>query len=240
MSKKITKNRKKILSNLSNLKEKYPLKKCLSILKKISFTKFDESIDISINLSMSTKNQNQSIKGIVKLPNGNGKKHCILSLVSKDKESISQELGANYIGLNFIEKIKNGWWDDAINFVISMPTVMKELTPISKFLGVKGLMPNPKVGTMSDNPEKCIKDIKSGKLVFKVDRYGVINFPIGKVSFSEKYLYENIIIFVKEVTRLNPSFFKRSKYININSIYLSTTMSCSVQLDLKKLFYEDK
>ncbi|WP_185877255.1 50S ribosomal protein L1 [Blattabacterium cuenoti] len=228
-NKKKTKNIKKILDK--NLEKKYSLEESLPIIKDISFAKFDESVDISIRFNI--KKQNHSIKGTVKLPHKTGKKNCFLALVTKEKEKISKELGANYVGMSFVEKIKSGWWDNKINVVISMPSVINELNSIGKILGTKGLMPNPKLETMSNNPEESIKEIQLGKIIFKLDKYGIVHSSIGRKSFSNKILYENIIFFIKKVTNNIPHYLKNIDYIK--SIYLSTSMSPSILLDFQNI-----
>ncbi|WP_185862013.1 50S ribosomal protein L1 [Blattabacterium cuenoti] len=226
MSKKITKNRKKILEKIS--KKKYLLEDAILLLKEINFVKFDASVDLSIHLGIDVRLPNQMVRGTVQLPHGTGKKVCILALVNKDKELESKEAGADYVGLDYIEKIKSGWTN--IDVVIATPNVMNQLVSIGKILGPKGLMPNPKMDTVTTNPKKSIKEIKSGKIFFKADRYGIVHASIGKISFSNKYLLDNIKEFMIKIIRNKPS---TSKGIYIKSIYLSTTMSNSILLDSK-------
>ncbi|WP_185872092.1 50S ribosomal protein L1 [Blattabacterium cuenoti] len=226
MLKKITKNRNKIIEKIS--KKKYSLEEAISLLKEITFVKFDASVDISINLGIDVRLPNQMVKGTVKLPYGIGKNICVLALVNKEKELESKEAGADYVGLDYIEKIKSGWTN--IDIIVATPSVMNQLGPIGKILGPKGLMPDPKLNTVSETPEKSIKEIKSGRISFKTDRYGIIHASIGRISFSEKYLMDNIKEFMVTIIRNKPS---TSKGIYIKSIYLSTTMSNSIPLDSK-------
>ncbi|AWU43623.1 50S ribosomal protein L1 [Blattabacterium sp. (Cryptocercus kyebangensis)] len=227
MSKKLTKNRKRILEKIDK-KNKYSLEDATTIIKKISFSKFDESVDISIHLGIDSRLSNQIIRGTVLLPHGIGKNICVLALVSKDKELEAKEAGADYVGLDYIEKIKSGWVD--IDVIVAIPSVMNKLGSLGKILGPKGLMPNPKLDTVSTNPGKSIKEIKSGKVTFKADRYGIIHSSIGRISFSNQYLLNNLKTFINEVIRSKPS---SSKGSYIKRIYLSTTMSPSILLDSK-------
>ncbi|AWU44192.1 50S ribosomal protein L1 [Blattabacterium punctulatus] len=227
MSKKLTKNRKIILGKIDK-NNKYSLEEAFTLIKKISFSKFDESIDISICLGLDSRLSNQILRGTVLLPHGIGKNICVLALVTKDKELESKEAGADYVGLEYIEKIKSGWID--IDVIVAIPSVMNQLVTLGKILGPRGLMPNPKLDTVSTNPGKSIKEIKSGKIIFKADRYGIIHSSIGRVSFSTKYLLNNLKIFINEVIRNKPS---SSKGFYIKKIYLSTTMSPSILLDSK-------
>ncbi|WP_341659595.1 50S ribosomal protein L1 [Blattabacterium cuenoti] len=227
MSKKLTKNKKKFLEKIST-KKKYSLEEAIVLLKEINFVKFDASIDISVHLGIDARVPNQMVRGSVLLPHGTGKNIRILALVSKDKETESKKAGANYVGLNYIEKIQSGW--TKFDIIVATPSVMNQLDGVGKILGPKGLMPNPKMGTVSVNPEESIKEIKSGRITFKADRYGIVHASIGKVSFSNQYLLENIGKFMKIIIRNKPS---SSKGSYIKSIYLSSTMSYGVPLDLK-------
>ncbi|WP_341654934.1 50S ribosomal protein L1 [Blattabacterium cuenoti] len=228
MSKKLTKNKKKILEKIS-IKKKYSLEEAIVLVKEINFVKFDASIDISVHLGIDVRIPNQMVRGTVLLPHGTGKNICVLALVSKDKETESKKAGANYVGLNYIEKIQSGWTE--FDIIVATPSVMNQLDDIGKILGPKGLMPNPKMGTVSVNPEKSIKEIKSGRITFKADRYGIVHASIGKISFSNQYLLENIGEFMKIIIQNKPS---SSKGSYIKSIHLSSTMSYyGVPLDLK-------
>ncbi|WP_185882814.1 50S ribosomal protein L1 [Blattabacterium cuenoti] len=224
MTKKLTKNRKNIIKKIS--KKKYPLEESLNLLKELSFVKFDESVDISVRLGIDVRLSNQIIKGSLILPHGSGKKKCILALVTKEKEKDVKKYGADYVGLDYIEKIKNGWTN--IDVVISMPNVMNQIRSISKILGPKGLMPSLNMGTVSVNPEKLVKEIKCGRIFFKSDRYGIIHSSVGKISFSCKHLLENVKEFMKKLIHSKPP---SSKGDYIKSIFLSTTMSNSISVD---------
>ncbi|QIK16567.1 50S ribosomal protein L1 [Blattabacterium sp. DPU] len=228
MSKRLTKNKKKILEKVSS--RKYSLKEAIFLVQEIDFVKFDASVDISVHLNVDVRIPNQMVRGTVLLPHGTGKNISILALVPKEKELESKKAGADYVGLNYIEKIKHGWTH--VDVIVATPSVMNQLGPIGKILGPKGLMPNPKMETVSANPEKSIKEIKSGKISFKADRYGIIHASVGKISFSYQYLLENIEEFMKVIIRHKPS---TSKGFYIKSIYLSSTMSIGIPLDLRNI-----
>ncbi|WP_185873727.1 50S ribosomal protein L1 [Blattabacterium cuenoti] len=227
MSKKLTNNRKKIVKKIN--KKKYSLKEAFLLIKEIQFVKFDASVDIAINLGINTRIINQIIQGTVQLPHSLGKNISILALVNKNQELEAKKAGADYVGLDYIEKIKSGW-KKKIDIIIAIPSVMNKLGTIGKILGPKGLMPNPKLDTVSINPIKSIKEIKNGKIFFKTDRYGIIHSSIGKVSFSDQKLIENTKLFLKKVIDNKPSSFKGNY---IKSIYLSSTMNYSFCIDLK-------
>ncbi|AFJ90887.1 50S ribosomal protein L1 [Blattabacterium sp. (Blaberus giganteus)] len=226
MSKKLTKNKKKIIDKI--YKKKYSLEEAIFLIKEIDFVKFDASVDISVRLGIDIRLPHQVVRGTVLLPHGTGKNVCILALVPKNKESEAKKAGADYVGLKYIEKIKSGWTD--VDVIVATPSVMNQLGTIGKILGPKGLMPNPKMETVSINPEKSIEEIKSGKITFKADRYGIVHASVGKVSFSHKYLLDNLEKFMKIIVRNKPS---TSKGSYIKSIYLSSTMSYGIPLDLK-------
>lgn len=228
MSKKLTKNRKKILEKI-NKNKKYSLEDASIILKEISFVKFDASVDISVHLNIDTRIQNQMVRGTVLLPHGTGRNVCVLALVPKNKELEAKEAGADYVGLDYLEKIKSGWLD--IDVIVAMPSVMDQLSSVGKILGPRGLMPNPQMDTVSINPGNSIKEIKSGKISFKTDRYGIIHASIGRVSFNSQYISNNVKALMNKITRSKPSSSKESYYIK--SIYLSTSMSSSVLVDSK-------
>jgi large subunit ribosomal protein L1 len=237
LSIRLTKNRKIILAKIDN-KRKYSLEEASSLVKEISFVKFDASVDVSVRLRIDphiSSSSNQMGRETVRLPHGTGKNIRILALVTKDKELESKEAGANYVGLDdYIEKIKSGWME--IDVIITMPLIMNKLVSIGKILGPKGLMPNPRLDTVSTNPGKSIKEIKSGKISFKVDRFGIIHTSIGRVSFSPKCLSDNLTTLMKKIIRVIRS--KSYYYKGIKSIYLSTTMSNSISLDVKSFVKE--
>ncbi|WP_185868901.1 50S ribosomal protein L1 [Blattabacterium cuenoti] len=226
MSVKVTKNRNKYLKEID--KKKYSLEEGVLFLKERTFVKFDASFDISVNLGIDVKSPNQIVRGTVQLPYGTGKNVRILALVNKEEESESKEAGADYVGLDYIEKIKSGWTN--IDIIVATPSVMNKLGSVGKILGSKGLMPNTKMDTISNNPGKSIKEIKSGRISFKSDRYGIIHASVGRVSFSNQCLMDNIKEFMMIIIRNKPS---TSKGVYIKSIYLSTTMSNSISLDSK-------
>lgn len=228
MSKKLTKNKKKYIDKISYTK-KYSLEDATVLIKEINFVKFNASVDIAIRLGIDVRSPDQMIRGAVQLPHGIGKNVVILALVNKEKELEAKESGADYVGLDFIEKIKSGWTDD-IDVIVATPSVMNKLGVIGKILGPKGLMPNPKMETVSTNIKKSIQDIKSGKVFFKADRYGIVHSSVGRISFSSQNLLENIEEFMKKIIRSKPS---SSKGLYIRSIYLSSTMSNCIPLDIK-------
>ncbi|WP_185852646.1 50S ribosomal protein L1 [Blattabacterium cuenoti] len=227
MSKKLTKNRKKILEKI-NKNKKYSLEIASILLKEISFVKFDASVDISVHLNIDTRIPNQMVRGTVGLPHGTGRNVCVLALVTKNKELEAKEAGADYVGLDYLEKIKSGWLD--IDVIVAMPSIMDKLSSVGKILGPRGLMPNPQMETVSINPGNSIKEIKSGKISFKTDRYGIIHASIGRVSFNSQYISNNVKALMNKITR---SKFPSSNASYIKSIYLSTTMSSSILVDSK-------
>lgn len=231
INKKLTIKKKKILQKFSKKKSFFSMKDAIKEAKKISSSNFDESVDISIRLKLDHKKGKQSfVKEIVYLPNGTGKRNYILAIVSENKKlDIEKEGGVRYIGLKYIDKIRNGWWDKNINFVISMPDVINKLNPIGKILGRKGLMPNQRLGTLSLDPVNFIRNIKSGNTIIKVDKYGIIHSSIGRISFSENNLLENLKLIIKKIILCKPSFLNSEDYIK--NIYLSTTMGKSFLLD---------
>lgn len=228
--KKITKNRKesqkKIIKN-----NKYTLEDGINLVKEVSFTKFNSSINLTINLGVDPRKPNQMIRGVAVLPNGTGKIKKILALVTPNKESDSKKAGADYIGLDeYIQKIKNGWLE--FDVIVTMPMVMIKLGSLGKILGPRGLMPNPKTGTVTMNPELSIKEIKSGKIDFKVDKYGIIHTIVGKCNFNTQQIQQNISNIMLSIQKLKPS---TSKGTYIKSIYISSTMSPSISIDIKSI-----
>ncbi|WP_185868399.1 50S ribosomal protein L1 [Blattabacterium cuenoti] len=225
---KLTRNKKKNLSKV--LKSSYLLKEGIPILKELSFAKFDESVDISIHLGKNKNHSsNENLRGSVKLPYGTGKKIRILAIVSKEKEEELKKAGADYAGgMDYIEKIQSGWID--FDIIVTMPSMMNQLVDLGKILGPKGLMPNSNLDTISIHPEISVKEIRSGKIFFKTDRFGSIHSSIGRKSYSNEHLLENIIVFVKTIIKNKPNSYKGDY---IKNIYLSTTMSRSISIDLK-------
>lgn len=230
MIKKLTKNKKRVYQKIDN-KKKYTLEEAAVLIKDISFTRFDASIDLTVNLGVDPRKPNQMVRGTAKLPYGTGKKVRILALVSSDKELESQNAGADYIGLDeYIEKIKTGWLD--FDVIVTMPMMMIKLGPLGKILGPRGLMPNPKTGNVTMDPVNAILEIKSGKITFKVDKYGIIHTSIGKISFNKDKIKKNVSEVIQTLYRLKPS---TSKGSYVKSIYLSSTMSPSIYIDPKSI-----
>ena len=225
---KVSRKRKTIVSKLDSSK-KYTLLEASSLVKEISTVKFDASVDLSIRLGVDPKKSNEMVRGIVTLPNGTGKNLKVLALVTPDKETEAKEAGADYIGLDeFITKIKDGWTD--VDVIVTLPSVMAKLGPLGKVLGPRGLMPNPKTGTVTMDIKKAVSDVKGGKIDFKVEKAGIIHAAIGKVSFDSKKIFENAEELIKAVIKLKPS---SSKGTYIKSIYMSSTMSPSISIEYK-------
>lgn len=205
----------------------YSLEKAAEILKEISYTKFDASVDIDVRLGVDPRKADQMVRGIATLPHGTGKTVRVLVLCSPDKEEEAREAGADYVGLDdYIQKIEKGWTD--VDVIITMPTVMAKVGRLGRVLGPRGLMPNPKSGTVTLEVGKAVKEVKAGKIDFKVDKTGIIHTSIGKVSFSSEKLAENAQEVISTLVRLKPS---SSKGTYVQTIYLSSTMSPSVSID---------
>ena len=225
---KISKKRKTIKTKL-DLSKKYTLQDASSLVKEISTVKFDASVDLSVRLGVDPKKANEMVRGVVTLPNGTGKNLKVLALVPPDKENEAKEAGADMVGLDeFITKIKGGWTD--VDVIVTVPTVMAKLGPLGKVLGPRGLMPNPKTGTVTMDIKKAVSDIKGGKIDFKVEKAGIIHAAIGKVSFESKKIFENAEEFIKAIIKLKPSSTKGNY---IKSIFMSSTMSPSISIDYK-------
>jgi len=225
---KISKKRKSIKTKL-DLSRKYTLQDASSLVKEITTVKFDASVDLSVRLGVDPKKANEMVRGVVTLPNGTGKKLKVLALVPPDKENEAKEAGADMVGLDeFISKIKGGWTD--VDVIVTVPTVMAKLGPLGKVLGPRGLMPNPKTGTVTMDIKKAVSDIKGGKIDFKVEKAGIIHAAIGKVSFESKKIFENAEEFIKAIIKLKPSSTKGNY---IKSIFMSSTMSPSISIDYK-------
>jgi len=225
---KISKKRKSIKTKL-DLSKKYTLQDASSLVKEITTVKFDASVDLSVRLGVDPKKANEMVRGVVTLPNGTGKNLKVLALVPPDKENEAKEAGADMVGLDdFITKIKAGWTD--VDVIVTVPTVMVKLGPLGKVLGPRGLMPNPKTGTVTMDIKKAVSDIKGGKIDFKVEKAGIIHAAIGKVSFESKKIFENAEEFIKAIIKLKPSSTKGNY---IKSIFMSSTMSPSISIDYK-------
>ena len=225
---KLTKNRKLALSKLEAEKQ-YRLNEAAKLLKDITTTKFDSSVDIDIRLGVDPRKANQMVRGVVTLPHGTGKVTRVLVLCTPDKEEAARQAGADYVGLDdFIEKIKGGWTD--IDVIITMPTVMAKVGALGRVLGPRGLMPNPKSGTVTMDVDKAVKEVKQGKIDFKVDKFGIIHSSIGKVSFAPEQLVDNAQEFINTIIKLKPS---SAKGTYVKSVYISSTMSPGLQIDTK-------
>ena len=223
---KLTKNRKVSLEKYDKDKH-YSLKEASDLIKGFSKLKFDSSIDLAINLSVDPKKADQNVRGVVSLPNGTGKDVKVLALVTPDKEDEAKKAGADLVGLDdFIAKIKEGWTD--IDVIITMPSIMGKLGPLGKVLGPRGLMPNPKTGTVTMNVGKAIEEVKAGKIDFKVDKNGIVHVSIGKVSFDSDKIYENANEVIQHILKIKPS---SSKGNYLQSISMSSTMSPGIKVD---------
>jgi len=227
---KLTKNRKIALEKIEQEKL-YKLSEAAGLMKDISFTKFDASVDINVRLGIDPRKSNQMVRGVVTLPHGTGKETKVLVLCTPDKEDEAKEAGADFVGLDeYIDKIKNGWTD--IDVIITMPPVMSKVGQLGRILGPRGLMPNPKSGTVTMDIGKAVKDVKQGKIDFKVDKYGIIHSAIGKVSFEPDKILENAKEFIGTIIKLKPA---AAKGTYIESIYLSSTMSHGIKVDTKSI-----
>ena len=223
---KLTKNRK--LSEAKVDKSKlYNIDEACSLLKDITTTKFDASVDLAVRLGVDPKKANEMVRGVVSLPNGTGKDMKVLALVSPDKEDEAKNAGADFVGLDvYIDKIKGGWTD--VDVIVTMPSVMGKLGPLGRILGPRGLMPNPKTGTVTMDVGKAVSDVKAGKIDFKVDKAGIIHAPIGKVSFSPDKIAGNANELLQTLIKMKPT---SSKGTYIKSIFISSTMSPSLAID---------
>lgn len=207
----------------------YSLGEAIQIVKDITYTKFDASFDIDVRLGVDPRKANQMVRGIVTLPNGTGKTVRVLALVSSDKEEEARAAGADYVGLDeYITKIKGGWTD--VDVIITMPSVMPKVGALGRILGPRGLMPNPKAGTVTMEIGTAVKDVKAGKIDFKVDKFGIIHAGIGKNSFTKEQLEENAREMIQTIIKLKPA---AAKGTYVKSIYVSSTMSPGVQVDPK-------
>ena len=223
---KITKKRKDALSKIDNAKT-YSLKEASEVVKEISKFNFDASIDLAVRLGVDPKKADQNVRGIVTLPNGTGKDIKVLALVTPDKEKEAQDAGADYVGLDeFLQKIKDGWTN--VDVIITMPSVMGKLGPLGKILGPRGLMPNPKTGTVTMDVAKAVSEVKAGKIDFKVEKTGIIHASIGKVSFDADKIYENSLELIQNIIKLKPN---SSKGTYLKSISMSSTMSPGINID---------
>ncbi|RIJ47316.1 50S ribosomal protein L1 [Maribellus luteus] len=225
---RITKNKKASLEKLEKGKV-YSIDEAAQLVKEVTFTKFDASVDIDVRLGVDPRKANQMVRGVVSLPHGTGKEVRVLALVTPDKEQEARDAGADYVGLDdFVEKIKGGWTD--IDVIITMPPVMGKVGALGRILGPRGLMPNPKSGTVTMEVGKAISEVKQGKIDFKVDKFGIVHTSIGKVSFTPEKIKENAVEFINMINKLKPT---AAKGTYIKSIYLSSTMSPGIQVESK-------
>lgn len=225
---KLTKKYKEALSKIDSNKV-YTLVDASKLVKEITFTKFDASVDIAVRLGVDPRKANQMVRGVVTLPHGTGKDVRVLALVTPDKEAEAKAAGADYVGLDeYLQKIKDGWTD--VDVIITMPSVMGKLGPLGRILGPRGLMPNPKTGTVTMEVGKAVQEVKSGKIDFRVDKTGIVHTSIGKVSFEAEKLVDNANELIQTLIKLKPT---AAKGTYIKSIYLSSTMSPSVPVDPK-------
>lgn len=226
----VSKKRKEALAAVEPGKA-YSLVEAIEMVKKITFTKFDASVDLDVRLGVDPRKANQMVRGTVTLPHGTGKTIRVLVLCTPDKEQEAKDAGADYVGLDeYIDKIKGGWTD--VDVIITMPPVMPKIGPLGKILGPRGLMPNPKTGTVTMEIGKAIKDVKAGKIDFKVDKYGIIHSSVGKVSFEKEKLLDNAKELLQTIIKLKPS---AAKGTYVKSVYLSSTMSPGVQVETKSV-----
>ena len=227
---KLTKNQKTVLAKYEPAKE-YRLSEACSVLKEITFTKFDASVEIAVKLGVDPRKANQMVRGVVTLPHGTGKTVRVLVLCTDDKQEEARAAGADYVGLDeYIEKIKGGWTD--IDVIICTPSVMGKIGPIGRILGPRGLMPNPKTGTVTMDVAAAVKDVKAGKIDFKVDKTGIIHTAIGKASFTPQQICENANVLLSAISKLKPQALKGTY---MQSVSMSTTMSPGVKVDMKSI-----
>jgi large subunit ribosomal protein L1 len=227
---KLTKNQKVVYAKV-DLNKQYKLTEAAALLKEVSFTKFDASVDIAVRLGVDPRKANQMVRGVVTLPHGTGKTARVLVLCTPDKEAEAQAAGADHVGLDeYLEKIKGGWTD--IDVIICTPSVMAKVGALGRVLGPRGLMPNPKTGTVTMEVGKAVEDVKGGKIDFKVDKQGVVHAAIGKVSFDTNKIVENAQEFLNTVVKLKPQALKGTY---MKSVYLSSTMSPGLCIDMKSV-----
>ena len=227
---KLTKNQKLIKEKIEPGKV-YTLKEAAEMVKEITFTKFDASVDIDVRLGVDPRKANQMVRGVVSLPHGTGKQVRVLCLCSPDAEAAAKEAGADYVGLDeYIDKIKGGWTD--IDVIITQPAIMGKIGALGRVLGPRGLMPNPKSGTVTPDVAKAVKEVKQGKIDFKVDKNGIVHASIGKVSFDPEKIKDNAKEFISTLIKLKPA---TAKGTYLKSIYLSSTMSSGLKIDPKSI-----
>lgn len=227
---RISKKRKEALAKVDSTKQ-YSLNEAAKLVKDITYTKFDASVDIDIRLGVDPKKANQMVRGVVSLPHGTGKEVRVLALVTPDKEAEAKEAGADFVGLDeYIQKIEQGWTD--IDIIITQPNVMAKLGKLGKILGPRNLMPNPKSGTVSLEIGKVVREVKAGKIDFKVDKEGAIHTSIGKASFAPEKIFDNAVELIQTVMKLKPS---SAKGTYLKGISISSTMSPGIKVDTKSV-----
>ena len=227
---KLTKNQKLVADKVEAGKA-YSLKEAAELVKEITTTKFDASLDIDVRLGVDPRKANQMVRGVVSLPNGTGKVTRVLCLCTADAEAAAKEAGADYVGLDeYVEKIKGGWTD--VDVIITMPSCMGKIGALGRILGPRGLMPNPKSGTVTMDVAKAVREVKQGKIDFKVDKAGIVHASIGKVSFSPEKIYENAQEFIQTIIKLKPA---AAKGTYLKSIFISSTMSKGIKVDPKSV-----
>ncbi|TWP23949.1 50S ribosomal protein L1 [Apibacter muscae] len=226
----LTKKQKEVVSKVDKNKL-YSLEEASKLVKEISYTKFDASVDIAVRLGVDPRKANQMVRGVVSLPHGTGKETKVLALVTPDKEQEAKDAGADYVGLDdYLQKIKEGWTD--VDVIVTQPQVMGKLGPLGRILGPRGLMPNPKTGTVTMEIGKAVSEVKAGKIDFKVDKYGIVHAAIGKVSFEASNIQENAQEIISTLIKLKP---QAAKGVYVKSIYLSSTMSPGIAIDPKNV-----
>lgn len=227
---KVSKQRKEALAKFDKSKS-YSLNEAVNIVKQITYSKFDASVDLNIRLGVDPRKANQMVRGSVTLPHGTGKVVRVLVLCNPDKAQEAIDAGADYVGLDeYIQKIKDGWTD--IDIVITTPNIMPKVGALGRILGPRGLMPNPKTGTVTMDVAKAVQEVKAGKIDFKVDKYGIIAAGVAKVSFSPEQIFDNAKELIQAVIKLKPA---AAKGTYVKSIYISSTMSPGVQIDVKSV-----
>ena len=227
---KLTKNQKSVADKVEAGKA-YALKEAIDLVKEITTTKFVASVDVDVRLGVDPRKANQMVRGVVSLPNGTGKVTRVLCLCTADAEAAAKEAGADYVGLDeYVEKIKGGWTD--VDVIITMPSCMGKIGALGRILGPRGLMPNPKSGTVTMDVAKAVREVKQGKIDFKVDKAGIVHASIGKVSFSPEKIYENAKEFIQTIIKLKPA---AAKGTYLKSIFISSTMSKGIKVDPKSV-----
>ena len=225
---KLTKNQRLALEKIEAGKA-YSLVEAAELVKEITSTKFDASVDIDVRLGVDPRKANQMVRGVVSLPHGTGKQVRVLALCTPDQEAAAKEAGADYVGLDeYIEKIKGGWTD--VDVIITQPAIMGKIGALGRILGPRGLMPNPKSGTVTQDVASAVKEVKQGKIDFKVDKFGIVHTSVGKVSFAAQQITENAKEFIDTIIKLKPT---SAKGTYVKSIYLSSTMSAGIKVDPK-------